>query len=80
MAHTVKRPKPKLTVDGNMVDLIAFNAYGEETGTTEILLDTIWDLPDYPPVLPGGVIITLPILEVAPAPIRARVDPISLWD
>ena len=66
------------TLTGDMVDLVAFNAYGEETGTTEMLLDRLWDLPDHPPVLPAGLTLELPRVE--PKPVRRRLGAVSLWD
>ena len=74
MARTI----PYRTVKDDMVDLIAFKVYGEETGTTEMLLDRLWDLPDEPPVLPPGLQLELPRIE--PMPPSPYLDPISLWD
>ncbi len=74
MARTIQHR----TVTGDMVDLVAFNAYGEETGTTEMLLDRLWDLPDHPPVLPAGLLLDLPRIE--PRPVQRRLDPIPLWN
>lgn len=68
-------PKTIVTTDGDMLDLIAFRHYGYSSGAVEAILDANYGLADKPPVLPAGIVITLP--DIAPAPVKA---PVRLWD
>lgn len=55
------------TVNGEMVDAIAYNFYGRyENGMTELILNTNPHLADYGAVLPAGVLIVLPEINKAP--------------
>lgn len=60
---------------GDMLDLIAFERYGTSSGAVEAILEANPGLCEYPPVLPAGVLITLP--DIAPAPTS---KPVRLWD
>lgn len=63
------------TMDGDMVDAIAARTYGTDvTGMSERILDTNRGLADLGPVLPAGILITLP---AAPGDIRRQ--PVRLW-
>ncbi|MCB1473851.1 MAG: tail protein X [Rhodobiaceae bacterium] len=69
MARTV------ITQDGDMVDLIAWRAYGKTTGPTEAILEANRWLADYPATLPAGLTIILPDLA-EPAAVRQ----VNIWD
>lgn len=66
------------TVEGDVVDLIAFDHYGTSKGTIEAIYDANRGLADYGPILPGGIIITLPVVP-AQARLKSR-RVIQLWD
>lgn len=62
---------------GDTVDYICWRHYGSERGgTTESVLDANIGLAEKGPVLPAGVVITLPALTT---PTRAE-KMIELWD
>ena len=61
------------TKDGDMVDQICRDHYGSEA-QTEKVYDANPGLAAHGPILPMGLLITLP--EVAPPPVR---NPIRLW-
>lgn len=63
------------TKDGDMLDAICFTHYGHTNGTTEAVLEANPGLSEYGPLLPAGILITLPTLETP-----AKQDTISLWD
>lgn len=64
------------TREGDTADSIAWRQYGTHAGrTTEQLLDANPGLADYGPLLPAGIIITLPVIE-APATTQGT----RLWD
>lgn len=66
-----------VTVDGDMVDLIAHVHYGSHLGNTERVYDANPGLSARGPVLPAGVVVKLPELPVKAAtakPFR------RLWD
>ncbi len=65
-----------MTKAGDMVDAIAFKQYGATDTYTEALLNANPGLADRGPVLPAGVIITLPTI----APQLPQVQIIQLWD
>ena len=69
MARTV------ITQDGDMVDLIAWRAYGATGGPTEAILEANRWLAGYPAMLPAGLTIVLPDL---PAP--AAAPQVNIWD
>ena len=55
------------TVNGEMVDAIAYNFYGRyENGMIELILNTNPHLADYGAILPAGVLIVLPEINKAP--------------
>ncbi len=64
------------TIDGDMVDEIAYRAYGYRPGSVEAVFDGNRGLCEYPPMLPAGVVITLPDL---PAVTTAKPS-VRLWD
>jgi phage tail protein X len=64
------------TIDGDAVDLVAFNFYGDHDGTTELVLDANPGLADLGPIYSAGVTIQLPARAVQPRVIQQ----ISLWD
>lgn len=53
------------TVQGDMVDSICKKIYGEERGSTELVLDANPDLFNYDTYLPAGLVITLPELAIS---------------
>ncbi|MEQ9132642.1 MAG: tail protein X [Salinisphaeraceae bacterium] len=61
------------TKAGDMVDEICWLHYGRSRGTMEIVLEANPGLAAYGPVLPAGVVITLPVVE---AP-DAKLDPVK---
>ena len=48
------------TADGDMVDAIAFRQYGRTAKVTEAIYAANPNLADHGPVLPAGIVITLP--------------------
>lgn len=66
------------TRDGDTVDLIAFKVYGNTAGgIVERVLDANPGVADRGPVLPGGLILTLPAIETATT---AVAEGVKLWD
>lgn len=64
------------TSDGDMADEIAFRQYGTTAaGVVEQLLAANPGLSDIGPVLPAGLIITLPVIDAT-----AKIAGIVLWD
>ncbi|MEX3924417.1 tail protein X [Paraburkholderia sp. BR10936] len=64
------------TKDGDTADSIAWAYYGTLGGrVVEQLLDANTGLADYGPLLPQGVVITLPDIAQVPAQTSVR-----LWD
>ena len=51
------------TQAGDMLDEICWLYYGRTRGTVETVLEANPGLADYGPVLPAGVLVTLPIIE-----------------
>lgn len=51
------------TLDGDMIDHIAFRFYGREYGTTEAVLEANPHVLAMPAVLEAGVKITLPVID-----------------
>lgn len=66
---------PYKTEQGDMLDLIAYRHYGYSSGAVEQILIANYGLCEHPPVLPAGLMITLP--DLAPATAKA---PIRLWE
>lgn len=67
------------TIDGDVVDAICHRVYGNRPGMTEQVLEANRDingssLADWGPVLPAGLIISLP--ELADAPKKRK----QLWE
>ena len=61
---------------GDMVDEICEKFYGSSSGTTEAVYAHNFGLADYGPVLPSGVVIMLPILDLP----KTENQLIKLWD
>ncbi|MCO7538214.1 tail protein X [Pseudomonas asiatica] len=64
------------TQQNDTVDALCWRHYGRTAGVVEAVLDANPGLASQGPVLPGGLLITLPELQTA-APERQTV---SLWD
>ena len=62
------------TKDGDMVDHICWKHYGRSSGTVEAVLEANPGLADAGPVLPGGLVVTLPDLDAA-----ETVEAVRLW-
>jgi phage tail protein X len=65
------------TVHGDMVDAIAWKHYGSETALVDILAANP-HLADLGPILPGGILITLPKITADQATTGSTT--IKLWD
>jgi phage tail protein X len=63
------------TRPGDMLDAICHRYYAARPGATEAVLDANPTLCQLGPVLPEGVLITLPVLAPQEAP-----GQVSLWD
>lgn len=48
------------TIQGDMVDAIAYRKYGRTAGVTEAIFAANQNLAEYGPILPDGVVIVLP--------------------
>lgn len=69
-------PQTYKTRDGDMVDDIVWRYYGTRGGlATERVLEANKGLADIGPILPGGVLLTLPDL---PKPVATKT--LKLWD
>ena len=66
----------KRTQQNDTVDALCWRHYGRTAGVVEAVLDANPGLADKGPVLPSGLLITLPELQAA-APERQMVN---LWD
>ena len=65
------------SIDGDMVDWIAWMAYGNRIGAAEAVLEANRGLAAIGPLLPAGILIQLPVL----APIVPEAPPVvRLWD
>ena len=65
------------TRDKDMLDKICHDYYGQTNRRiVEMLLEANPGLADYGPVLPTGLIITLPDLETH----QSATSPLKLWD
>lgn len=66
-----------VTKQGDMIDAIAYRAYGSEHGgTTEAILKANPGLCERAPVLPANVEIVLPDL---PAPAPREIATVDIW-
>lgn len=68
--------KKYVTMENDMVDLIAYDRYGRTRGAVEAILDANPGLGERGPILPRGIVIYLPSLEDTPP--KRKV--INLWD
>ncbi|WP_070415266.1 tail protein X [Pseudomonas lundensis] len=66
----------KRTQQNDTVDALCWRHYGRTVGVVEAVLDANPGLADRGPVLPSGLLVTLPELQTA-APERQM---INLWD
>ncbi|GLH31029.1 MULTISPECIES: tail protein X [Pseudomonas] len=66
----------KRTQQNDTVDALCWRHYGRTAGVVEAVLDANPGLADKGPVLPSGLLVTLPELQAA-APERQMVN---LWD
>lgn len=65
-----------VTREGDTADLIAFNYYGTTAGkVVEQLLDANKDLATQGPLLPAGILVTLPEIDTT-----AKIQGVRLWD
>lgn len=63
------------TIDGDMIDRLAHDAYGRTAGAAEAVMAANPHLAGLGPVLPAGLIVVLP--DLAP-PVKAGT--VRLWD
>lgn len=63
------------TIDGDMVDEIAFREYGATAGAVEAIYEANRDLAELGPVLPAGVVILLPSLTAQ----QKQTSRVKLW-
>lgn len=61
-----------------MVDAICMAVYGDEPGYTEAVLEANPGLADIGPILPAGVVVSLP--DLAAAGDAAEPEVLRLWD
>ena len=64
------------TVQHDTIDRICWRHYGTTIGTVEAVLKANPRLCEYPPHLPEGVLITLPLLVTS----SETIEVIRLWD
>ncbi|GLQ20518.1 tail protein X [Algimonas porphyrae] len=60
------------TVEGDVLDRIVHDHYGQTVGRVEAVLDANPVLRDQPPILPAGLIISLPSFTPVVADSRVR--------
>lgn len=65
-----------VTVQGDMIDLVAFRAYGHHVGTAEVVLEANPHVAGLEDVLPAGTLLVLPDLPARATPKKK----IRLWD
>lgn len=66
-----------ITVDGDMIDAIAHAYYGKHERNTEAILEANPDIADMDqPILPAGIVVTLPQARTDSQPKAFR----KLWD
>lgn len=63
------------TLQGDTADLICYRELGHTAGVTEQLYELNPRLADYGPILPSGLLITLP-----DTPQRSQAQGINVWD
>lgn len=64
-----------LSIEGDTVDLISFNRFGDVPGQVELVLAANPGLAELGPILPMGTVVILPVPETL-----AREDSVRLWD
>ncbi|WP_282338492.1 tail protein X [Pseudomonas sp. PS02288] len=64
------------TVQGETVDALCWRVYGRTAAVTEAVLEANPGLADYGPVLPIGLLVTLPDA----APQAEQTEVVNLWD
>lgn len=69
-------PAQLRTIQNDTVDALCYRHYGRTAGVVESVLLANPRLADHGPILPTGLLVTLPDLQT-PAPTRAMVN---LWD
>ena len=68
--------KTYITEDGDTADLIAFKYYGTTSAlVVERMLESNTGLAANGPVLPGGITVTLPEIDIT-----EKVQGVRLWD
>lgn len=65
-----------ITHQHDTVDALCWRHYGRTAGVTEVVLQNNPGLADHGPVLPAGISVLLPSVQVT-APVRQQVH---LWD
>jgi phage tail protein X len=66
-------PTPYTTIEGDTVDLIAWNQWGVTNGATEAILDANPGLAARGTKLPQGLVITLPDYVVKKTPVTRKI-------
>ncbi|MEM7047007.1 MAG: tail protein X [Pseudomonadota bacterium] len=64
-----------VTKDGDSLDWLCWKHYGRQSGTVEVVLAANPDLAGLGPILPTGIVITLPKLVD-----HTSNQPVRLWD
>lgn len=68
--------KVYVTIDGDVLDRIAYDVYGWHGRNTEVLLEANPHVLQHPAVLPAGLVILLPPVKREESPKAFR----QLWD
>lgn len=65
-----------VTIDGDMIDDIAYGFYGKHARNTELLIEANPHVLHFGPLLPAGVLVKLPRVSqpISPKPFK------QLWD
>jgi phage tail protein X len=71
-------PARYVTAEGDMVDLVVLDYYGSRKGTTELVLEANKGLELHPPILPAGVEILLPDIDIQT--VKTTSKRLKLWD
>lgn len=65
-----------ITRDGDSLDAICYQHYGQEHGTTEVVLEHNQGVCSYGALLPAGITLMLPELNKT----TPEIEQVSLWD